>query len=287
MSRVKKRRLEKEDDAPYKRRSNVVPPESIVAVEKNYAVPADLGSAVTQGLEWIKFFNLLGEVHESSLEKAAAMDDRLKLIHSDVLGAKFITSGLFNWLRGCVTRDGNLMVWVESERRIRMNRQIWAILQRCGAYSLITSHHWMHDVQLNEDIHLTPLHMSCGIGNNSPELSELLLQCPELDVNLKSRRTASNTEETPLIYCLRYANNSFGAFKNILTLRLLDIDLSPATRTQLAAKIDALEDKHSKFKVLWRTCLHWLDHTYYPAIAQHINTLLHPDLVPLTLAFLK
>jgi hypothetical protein len=115
------------------------------------------------------------------------------------------------------------------------------------------------------------LHVACGFG--AKHAVKLLLNCPETDVNLCTRKYG----ETAAMHCIRYQNSSAACFELLFGTRLLEMDLDiKATDGQtLGDKIRAMTATSSnsrKIQAVWTASIFWFGNQYLPSISQILAT---------------
>lgn len=174
-------------------------------------------------------------------------------------------SVFFDWARG-VLDSASRRTWPNKEVEIRLTQKIWSVIKP----AIIAHINVTVDDTTGAGIRLAALHIAVGFG--CVEATKLLLECPQLDVNVQTAPSL----ETPFHYASRLTHDFVEeAAVEILRRRLLEVDFD-AKNSDLQTVDDMLMARTLRPSFLasaWSHAKRWLRETYYPQTLTVLNAL--------------
>lgn len=245
--------------------SQVCVPHAHVQVESR---PEDssLRATINRAYRWVEFAAKLATLEKKAVDEAAAMGPILAETGgcTDLFTPGEISEVLCNWARAVSPEHSANMSEADREK---LTDRLWAILEAGGARKYINQ---PAITACRGNFH-PPLHVACGF--ESSRAIQILLSCPEIDVNSRAHPNGV----TPAMHCLLYMKGGTG-FEQLFATRLLDLDLDlkAADGLNLADKVRAAVDYASdvgmiRKRATWIGSMHWLRNYYFPNVHRSLD----------------
>lgn len=214
---------------------------------------------------WLLLKELLWTQTEASFKEACTLGAKLCAYGLDDVENPPSSESLVAWAQ--------MDKWSNIISRTQATTELWKILKMGGALRRLNLLYDADRVSATDQRYcrFPVLHFACGHG--SIDAVQILVQYPELDVNVQCQPLG----ECALLYCLRVGGNVIDCFQHLLFMRLLDVDLE---RDGKAISTAVNTAKEKKFKALWTAALLYLRKDYYPTV-HHILLPLFLSITPI------